>query len=552
MNPRYFLGSQGLLCVVMPIYAILVRQGLLAPFFVGFTITLLSCMSYATVIIVSLIKYDERSALYSSILFSIAIKSSVISSVTEGSLSYFGYNEFQRTSVLDVLSRGSFDRVATSKLFGNYADFPLALIQGAAHTLISQADPMVLHSWLGPVIFSLVVLPLLFTFFRRTLLLDARLSILGIVCVNSIYNAHNSLFMGYGTISLILFAMALNCFHRRTRSDAILFVVSVAALAMTHPIPSYALVLFALSYLTYSYAKQSNVGSASVMVALTASLAASWLVFVMSYSIPGIRNVYALLIRNISLPISIPESRYTTFSDPYGELKIPLYAGQIVLMGLTTLGFLALVRKRDKINLAWLLPAELSFAGYTFAVAWGSMKLTDYSLRFIFYMNLLAIVMTSRGFLSVFESADKKLERRRSVALGIILITLVTYSSVAAVPTYVFYRSYPVRSDEPIAYPHQWHSFGMFVRNRSVLPVSVWGAYNAISAQSIAGQDMVNFYIENPSKKTKTALTALSDLNFRLHESHWASPLLSADTLASLSSRSNRVYDTGGVFAYLD
>jgi len=63
---------------------------------------------------------------------------------------------------------------------------------------------------------------------------------------------------------------------------------------------------------------------------------------------------------------------------------------------------------------------------------------------------------------------------------------------------------------------------------------------------------MVNFYIENPSKKTKTALVALSDLNFRLRESHWASPLLSEDTLASLSFRSNRVYDSGGVFAYLD
>jgi len=416
-----------------------------------------------------------------------------------------------------------------------------------------------------PVIYCFVVLPLIYSFLQKYLNLDMRQALIGLALYNSVFTAHSGAIFNYSVYGYILFVAAFWMINKRKNSGKYLglFIVTMAVVTMTHPVPSYTLLFFLiLFYFLKRFMSQNKIMSNPRLILLAFIIVFSWMTYVaVSVLIKSFDLINLLYRFTVFSPGQIQTSKGRVGVDPFFDITLIItYAGQGILVLIGLVGVLKSSLKKIEgyaDTSLMLLTGVLTIALFAFVPNWGSQSLVynyDYRLRLVPYMSILIIPSALIALKRKKEKTISNLISIRNILL-FLLMSLLILSAITYLPSYVYLRTNPIVANEEIITPHEWYGLGVWGKKFMSNTSNVVGSYQGMYLRTLGAiQDFYfgtnpYFYIDF----SQHVYLAFSRFNLYLPEPTWG---FGNDTMSKMqyhyiNSRCNKIFDSGNVWLYL-
>jgi hypothetical protein len=335
-------------------------------------------------------------------------------------------------------------------------------------------------------------------------------------------------------------------------ADILLYVLIVTSMVESHPVASVSLIVFAISIvITSSLRVRSRLWFLAIILVL--------IFFLETYTHTGF--VLENMIKNLRLSVlreSVEVVRYKTeqIDSTRAFLNYLVYIGLALLVFFAIVSFIKSLRENNVYQHLPMMFSGLAFLALTIIISGSFTGITDFVLRFVPYIFLAISPLSSQGFSIISMRLIRYLSKSLvKIAMFISLLFIISLP-LSSMPTYVYYRTYPLRSDEPIAVPKEWYSVGLFFREHGTFPASIYGAYNAYYVYALCSEKGVNFYFGHPLDFPHLYISYNSFLLFsRLHLSLPDYRFITDRTISKavfndILTCSNMFYNGGNVFAF--
>jgi len=342
-------------------------------------------------------------------------------------------------------------------------------------------------------------------------------------------------------------------------ADILLYVLLVTSMVESHPVASVSLIVFVISIvITSSLRVRSRLWFLAIILVL--------IFFLDTYTHTEL--VLEDVIKNLRLPVlweSVEVVRYKTGQiDPIRAfLNYLVYIGLALLVFFAIVSFIESLRENNVYQHLPMIFSGLAFLALTIIISGSFTGITDFVIRFIPYIFLAISPLSSQGF-SITKMHLTRYSSQSLVKIAMFISLLFIISlPLNSMPTYVYYRTYPLRSDEPIAVPEEWYSVGLFFKEHGTFPASIYGAFNAYYVYALCSEKGTNFYIGHPLEFSYLYMSHNSFLFFsRLHLSlpdyrfitdgtiSKADLTISKAVFNDVLACSNMFYNSGNVFAF--
>jgi hypothetical protein len=466
------------------------------------------------------------------------------------------YQLYSSTKV--VVQHGFLDPNVVGNYLQSFKDYNHFLYLSSIYEIILGRDFRSLAPFIR-ILFPLVVFVITFETFK-SLLHDTEKALCATLFSIFVYGVFQSPIPSGSLYSQIMFFVSFYFFTKAFNSEKSLanvltYVVFSTSMVLSHPVASIALIVFTLSYALLI--KDMKIKSIFCIYSLVTLV----IFFVQTYTHTGFlleNMIISLLEGSFSLE-SVDIIRYHTAQIDAIKFFLDMltYMGIVILIIYALIGFIkSLHEKSLRLLIPMILGGIILFC-FTIIISGSFTGITDFTIRFIPYIFFSISPYASNG-LAVIKHIFSKNLRNNSIRGIILSVSLFSALSIPlfSMPTYVYYRTIPLRSDEPIAIPEEWYHVGTFFKNFGVFPVKIYGAFNAYYIYALSPEKDVRVFCGHPLEFHALHKSANSYLVFsRLHLSlpdfrFGANKTISVEVFLNIINSSNIIYDSGNVLTF--
>jgi hypothetical protein len=520
-------------------------------------------VSYVVTIFLTIKEENATIAIISSALFFASLKF-VFSLIWTDDISKPWISYFYERSVNSVSSFGYFDFKEIGEIFLSFAEHPPVIITMSMIKTVTGLEFVPIFSFLMLPITPLIIMPIVYRFFRRILGLERNQAILGLMLYNSNFLNFGYDAFGYGTYGFLLFTLSLFFLGEKNRLSRGVFFLLCFVNSMTYSISSFSLIFFVvilylmqrLNFLN----KTMKLSSSDVLFPIITTLL--WSISRATSDITTVKTIAELFLGHLTLvPELIHPAISYVISDPYAYLIYFMYIGQGLFLLLGFVGLIIVLRCfRNKKNLMyvllWLL-AGFILAFFAFGVRWLNIPLIigDYRFRFVKSFWLLIVPLTAFGFQRVESTLSRISGKKVSfIAIGVLAL-LIIFSPIANNASTVLQRE-PISANDTTIAPHQWIQLSHFVSSYAPKNTIFLGCERSRLLWSTGAIPANRLLVEsNPytiiSEFKGPYFLAFMRHNLYLPDEAWPSePILTNKQFESINLRCSKYFDSGDVWLY--
>jgi len=458
-------------------------------------------------------------------------------------------------AITSVIAKGHLESKTVEMFLSTLSDYNFPLYLYAIIEMILNSSFRIVAPFVN-IFFVLVKLVIVFKTFKFLLNSEekALYATLFSIFIPGAFQSHIPTVSGYANLTFyIAFYFFVKAFRKGVSlADILSYALLVTSIVESHPVASISLIVFVISIvITSSLQVRSRLWFLAIIPML--------IFFLQTYTHTGL--VLENMIKKLRLPIlqeSVEVVRYKTGRiDPTrGFLDYLVYIGLALLVFFAIISFITSLRENNVYQSLPMIFSGLAFLALTIIISGSFAGITDFIIRFTPYIFLAISFLSSQGFsianMHLTRYSSKSLVKIAMFASLLFIISLPLNS----LPTYVYYRTYPLRSDEPIAVPEEWYSVGIFFKEHGTFPASIYGAFNAYYVYALCSEKGVKFYFGHPLDfphlyMSNNSYLLFSSLHLSLPDYRFTTNrTISRAVFNDILACSNMFYDSGNVFAF--
>jgi len=554
-----------LILVLNATYIYLVQLKLFQNYIASFIISILPIL--VATYCLNLLQVQESFIIVVAIICSLTYRLMFVLTTDRG-IDFFPIDYQIYAAMESVIQHGHLDSNIVGVYLPTFKDFNYILFVYSIYELITGQFFKVIAPLTGAILFPLASIPLLYLIFSIILKNNKEALYATLFSISYIGGSQETILSG-SLLSRLMFILSFYSYlkicesEKRILSYILVYLISIFSMVMLHLVDSTVFSITVLVFLLMFTMKKSDRRVSRGLVSSTSFAIVIYLLKLIYYSGFALSEVVSMLQKSLLSP----ESEFSLMRFyQYGVLvrdPVKYLLNFVLLSGLISLSLYMMVgiirdvceKRYHELTLMLIIFFLLLL---TAIIARSFVGITDYILRFIFHIFLFVSPFAARGFTAI--NSITKLKYDHVGITKIIIITtlfLILYVPAASMPTYVYYRAEPLRSDEPIAVPYQWYATGIFFCNYAIFPIKVYGAYNAYYIMALTDEINVNFYPGHPLQfnivDRQRSFIVLSGLHLTLPDARFiVGKTISRELYQQLLLSSNILYRSNNIFVFME